>query len=139
MRTVGIICEYNPFHTGHKRQIDILRSMGYDCVICAMSGNYTQRGELAIFDKYTRAESALHGGADLIVELPFPFSSLSAEGFANAGVHILSSLGVDAISFGSECADVTLLECAAEAILSQLHTMISNAAVLAPRRLISRL
>ena len=118
MRTVGIICEYNPFHTGHKRQIDILRSMGYDCVICAMSGNYTQRGELAIFDKYTRAESALHGGADVIVELPFPFSSLSAEGFANAGVHILSSLGVDAISFGSECADVTLLECAAEAILS---------------------
>ena len=116
MRTVGIICEYNPFHTGHKRQIDILRSMGYDCIICVMSGNYTQRGELTIFDKYTRAESALCGGADLVLELPFPFSSLSAEGFANAGVHILASIGVGAISFGSECGDINLLCRAAEVI-----------------------
>lgn len=118
MRTVGIICEYNPFHTGHKRQIDILRSMGYDCVICVMSGNFTQRGEMAIFDKYTRAEAAIRGGADIVVELPFPFSSFSAEGFANAGVHILSSLGIDAMSFGSECGDVSLLNRAANAICS---------------------
>ena len=118
MRTVGIVCEYNPFHTGHQRQIDILHSMGYDCVVCVMSGNYTQRGELAIFDKYTRAESALLGGADLVLELPFPFSSLSAEGFANAGVYILASLGVDAISFGSECGDIHLLCRAAETICS---------------------
>lgn len=128
MRTAGIICEYNPFHTGHKRQIDILRSMGYDCIICVMSGNYTQRGEMAIFDKYTRAESALLGGADLIVELPFPFSSLSAEGFANAGVYILSSLGVDAISFGSECGDILLLERAADAVLSREFPAIYNEA-----------
>ncbi len=118
MRTVGIICEYNPFHTGHKRQIDILRSMGYECIVCVMSGNYTQRGEFAIFDKYTRAKSAVLGGADIVVELPFPFSSLSAEGFANAGVHILVSLGVDAISFGSECGNISLLERAANAIRS---------------------
>ena len=84
MRTAGIICEYNPFHTGHKRQIDILRDMGYDCIVCVMSGNYTERGELAIFDKYTRAESAILGGADVVLELPFPYSSFSAEGFANA-------------------------------------------------------
>lgn len=120
MRTVGIICEYNPFHAGHKRQIDILRSMGYDCVVCVMSGNFVQRGELAIFDKYTRAEAAIAGGADVVLELPFPHSSLSAEGFADAGVHILASLGVDAISFGSECADIGALKRAAEAITAPL-------------------
>ncbi len=118
MRTAGIICEYNPFHTGHKRQIDILHSMGYDCVVCVMSGNYTQRGELAMFDKYTRAKSAVLGGADIVLELPFPYSSMSAEGFANAGVHILAALGVDTICFGSECGDKTMLENAAKALLS---------------------
>ena len=118
MRTAGIICEYNPFHMGHKRQIDILRDMGYECIVCVMSGNYTQRGELAIFDKYTRAESAVMGGADIVLELPFPYSSFSAEGFANAGVHILSSIGVDAICFGSECGNLSILERAADAILS---------------------
>ncbi len=118
MRTAGIICEYNPFHAGHKRQIDILREMGYDCIVCVMSGNYTQRGELAIFDKYTRAESAIMGGADLVLELPFPYSSFSAEGFATAGVHILASIGVDAICFGSECGNAAILERAAEAVIS---------------------
>lgn len=126
MRAAGIICEYNPFHTGHKHQIDILRSMGYDCIVCVMSGNYTQRGEMAIFDKYTRAESAVCGGADLVIELPFPFSSLSAEGFANAGVYILSSLGVDAISFGSEYGDTSLLERAASAILAPNFPSVYN-------------
>ena len=119
MRTVGIICEYNPFHTGHKRQIDILRSMGYDCIVCVMSGNYTQRGELAIFDKYTRAEGALLCGADVVLELPFPYSSLSAEGFAEGGVHILASLGVDAISFGSECGDLNVLDHITNSLLSE--------------------
>ncbi len=118
MRTAGIICEYNPFHTGHKRQIDMLRGMGYDCIVCVMSGNYTQRGEPAIFDKYTRAESAIMGGADVVLDLPFPYSSFSAEGFADAGVHILSSIGVDAICFGSECGDAATLERAADAVLS---------------------
>ena len=118
MRTVGIICEYNPFHLGHKKQTDTLRSMGYDCIICVMSGNYTQRGEFTVFDKYTRAEAAVACGADVVVELPFPFSSLSAEGFANAGVHILASLGAQAISFGSECGDIRSLERAACATLS---------------------
>lgn len=119
MRTVGIICEYNPFHLGHKRQIDVLRKMGYERIVCVMSGNFTQRGELAMFDKYTRAKSAVMGGADVVLELPFPYSSMSAERFAAAGVHILSSLGVDAISFGSECADADMLNRAAEAILSE--------------------
>ena len=122
MRTVGIVCEYNPFHNGHKRQIDALRGMGFDCVVCVMSGNYTQRGELAIADKYTRAEAAVCGGADIVLELPFPYSSLSAEGFARAGVHILSSIGVDAISFGSESADLDLLSRAADAVRSPEFT-----------------
>ena len=119
MKSVGIICEYNPFHNGHKRQIDLLREMGYERIICVMSGNYTQRGELAIADKYTRANAAMLGGADIVLELPFPYSSLSAEGFARAGVHILSSLGIDAISFGSESADLDLLTAAADAVASQ--------------------
>ena len=118
MRTAGIICEYNPFHLGHKRQIDILREMGYECIVCIMSGNFTQRGELAIFDKYTRAQSAIAGGADIVFELPFPYSSFSAEGFARAGVQILSALGVDSICFGSECGDLDTLSNAADAILS---------------------
>lgn len=126
MRTVGVICEYNPFHFGHKHQIDLLRAMGYDCIVCVMSGNYTQRGELAIFDKYTRAESAIYSGADLVLELPFPFSSFSAEGFANSGVHILSSLGVNAISFGSECGDLSVLQRTADTITSPEFATVYN-------------
>lgn len=119
MKTVGIVCEYNPFHTGHKRQIDVLRENGAETVICAMSGNFTERGELTVADKYTRAEAAVKCGADVVVELPFPFSSLSAEGFARSGVHILANLGCDTLSFGSESADKDLLCRAAEAILSE--------------------
>ena len=72
MRVVGIICEYNPFHTGHARQIEILHYSGAEVIICAMSGNFSQRGELTIADKYTRAESAVKCGADIVIELPFP-------------------------------------------------------------------
>ena len=97
MRTVGIICEYNPFHTGHKRQIDILRSMGYDCIVCVMSGNYTQRGELAIFDKYTRAEGALLCGADVVLELPFPILHFPQRVLQRA-VFIFSPLSVSMLS-----------------------------------------
>ena len=118
MKTVGIVCEYNPFHTGHGRQLDILRENGAEVIICAMSGNFSERGEMTIADKYTRAESAIKCGADVVVELPFPYSSLSAEGFASAGVHILAGLGCDTLSFGSECADKELLTRAADVILS---------------------
>lgn len=118
MKTVGIVCEYNPFHTGHRHQIDILRESGAETIICAMSGNFSQRGELTVADKYTRAEASIRCGADIVVELPFPYSTLSAEGFCNAGVHILSSLECDTISFGSETADKALLTRAADVILS---------------------
>lgn len=124
MRTVGIVCEYNPFHNGHKAQIDALRAKGFDCIVGIMSGNYTQRGEPAIADKYTRAKAAINGGADLIFELPFPYSSFSAEGFALAGVHIIGSLGINAISFGSESADISLLKEAANAVTSDSFSQV---------------
>ena len=119
MRIAGIVCEYNPFHNGHKYQIKRLREAGYDCIVGVMSGNYTERGEMAIADKYTRAKAAVDDSVDLILELPFPYSAMSAEGFARAGVHILSSIGVDTISFGSESADIELLSRAARIIVTE--------------------
>ena len=99
----GIVSEFNPFHQGHQYLIDSVKKDG-DAVICAMSGNFVQRGEFAVFDKFERARTALDGGADLVIEIPAPLSTLSAQGFAEAGVKILESTGVcDALAFGAEC------------------------------------
>ena len=117
-KTVGIVAEYNPFHKGHKFQIDSLLAMGFDKVAVAMSGSCVQRGEIALLDKFCRARYALDCGASLVCEIPFPYSSFSAEGFAKSGVHILKNIGVDAISFGSESADLGLLCSIAEYLLS---------------------
>ena len=114
MVTFGIICEFNPLHNGHKRLIDEARRLGAECIVCIMSGNAVQRGELAITDKYNRAKAAILVGTDLVLELPFPWSAASAEYFAGAGVDILSGF-CDHIIFGSECGDIELLEKAAEA------------------------
>ena len=113
----GIICEFNPFHSGHKYLFDQARELGAKNIVCAMSGNSVQRGELAAFDKYLRAKSALENGADLVLELPFPWSSASAEYFATAGIKILAPY-CDAVIFGSECGDVELLRRAAENALT---------------------
>ncbi len=105
MKTVAIICEYNPFHLGHLYQINKIRELlGDDTeIIAVMSGNYTQRGEIAIADKTIRAQAAVECGINLVLELPFPFCASSAELFARAGVHIAGSLGVvDHLAFGSE-------------------------------------
>ena len=110
MKATGIICEYNPIHSGHIRQIEYAKSQGADVIVCVMSGNFTQRGEFAIADKYTRAKAAIKAGADVVFELPFPFSSMSAEFFARAGVYILSKLGVDTICFGHECDSIETLK-----------------------------
>ena len=115
MSVYGIVSEFNPFHRGHEYLLDTARKMGAEAVVCVMSGNATQRGELAIIDKYLRAEAAVCGGADLVLELPFPWSSASAEGFALAAVHILSSF-CDTVLFGSECGDIELLMSIAEYI-----------------------
>lgn len=108
MKTVGIICEYNPFHHGHQRQLGLIREqLGPDCsVVCVMSGNYVQRGMPAMWDKYTRAEAAVACGADLVLELPLTKVLQSAEGFARGGVDVLSRLGiVDHLCFGAEADD----------------------------------
>ncbi len=119
MKIAGIICEYNPFHTGHKYQIDALKR-DFDAVVCVMSGSFVQRGEVAIFDKWTRAKAALTGGADLVLELPVKSVLSSAEGFAMGGVSLLNSLGiVDAISFGSECGDIDMLKKYAGIIINE--------------------
>lgn len=116
MKTVGIICEYNPFHHGHQRQLDLIRGqLGDDCaVVCVMSGNYVQRGMPAMWDKYTRAKAAVACGADLVLELPVTKVLQSAEGFARGGVEVLSGLGiVDHLCFGVEATDsVKLMELA---------------------------
>ena len=84
MRVSGVICEFNPFHNGHAYLLSRMREqVGEDgCVVCVMSGRFVQRGEAALADPYLRAETALAGGADLVVELPFPWSCAGAEHFA---------------------------------------------------------
>lgn len=116
MKTYGIICEYNPFHNGHIYQIEETRKHGADHIVCIMSGNYVQRGDVAMIDKFRRAQIAVNHGADLVIEMPVVYSLASAEYFARAGVMMLAALGcVDGISFGSECGDIELLKNAAMA------------------------
>ena len=127
METIGIICEYNPLHRGHIYHIEQTRSaLGSDsAVVCAMSGNFVQRGDFAVFNKHSRAQAAVMCGADLVLEIPSPYALSSAEGFARAGVHILEGIGVcDHISFGSESGDIAALEDAAKAIASHGATAV---------------
>ena len=118
--TVGIICEYNPLHLGHRKQIRRIReAYGDDCtIVCAMSGNFVQRGSPAIIDKTARAKAAILCGADLVLELPVTTSLSSAEGFASGGVKILSQL-CDILCFGAETADPHALMDTAMALLSE--------------------
>ena len=123
MATVAIIAEYNPFHRGHEYQISKIREMlGTDTEIVAiMSGNTVQRGDVAVLDKYTRAECAVRCGVNLVLELPFPFCSASAELFAASGVRIADSLGViDYLAFGSESGDIDELCEVADLLRSDL-------------------
>lgn len=123
MKTAAVICEYNPFHYGHKYQLDQTREMGATHIVAVMSGNFTQRGDAAIFDKYARARTALENGADLVLELPTVYSLSAAEGFARGAVQIIEALGcVDMLSFGSECGDIAALKEAAGASEYALHT-----------------
>ena len=118
---IGIICEYNPFHNGHLYHIEKVREdFGDDTnIIAVMSGNYVQRGGVAIADKGLRAKCAVESGVNLVLELPFPFSMSSAEYFARSSVHILDSLGcIDYISFGSESGSVEELIKIAKIMLS---------------------
>lgn len=128
--TVAIISEYNPFHSGHGYQIKAIREeFGSDTeIIAVMSGNFTQRGELAIADKYLRSEWAVRCGVNLVLELPFPYSMSSAEIFARAAVNIIKSIGiVDVISFGSESGNVdALIEVAENMLKNEYKTAFSE-------------
>jgi len=113
MRTVGVICEYNPLHNGHLRQLSLIRQAAPKAgIVCLMSGNFVQRGEPAQFHKSLRAKAAILSGADLVLELPVQYVLSSAEGFAAGGVRILGAF-CDALSFGCESGEpVPLMETA---------------------------
>ncbi len=123
MKVAAIICEYNPFHYGHKYLIEKTREVGATHIAAVMSGSFTQRGDLAVFDKYIRAKTALENGVDLVIELPTMYSLSAAEGFAAGAVGIIESLGcVDMLSFGSECGELSALREASSACEYALHT-----------------
>lgn len=110
-RAVGIIAEYNPFHNGHKYHLQkSVETTGAELSVAVISGNFTQRGSLAILDKWKRAELAVRNGVNLVVEMPFIFACNNAGYFARGGVEILEALGVDAISFGSESGNIDQLK-----------------------------
>lgn len=114
----GIICEYNPLHLGHKKQLDLIRAQDpQGSIVCLMSGNYVQRGKPAIFDKMVRAKAAILSGADLVLELPVTYALSSAEGFAAGGVSILGKF-CDRLCFGAETEDSQALWDMAKALLS---------------------
>ncbi len=120
MKIAGIVCEYNPFHNGHKYHIEKTRESGATHIVCAMSGNFVQRGECAIADKWSRAKAAVLSGADLVVEIPTAWACSSAENFARAAIKLLSSLHIDMLSFGCETESPALLNTAAIAVDSPL-------------------
>lgn len=109
---LGTVCEFNPFHRGHAHLIEQSRAAaGEDAVlVCALSGDFVQRGEAAAWPKALRAEAACRCGADLVLELPLPWCLSSAEGFARGGVALLASLGVERLCFGSESGDAAALD-----------------------------
>lgn len=120
MKVVGIVCEYNPFHNGHARQIRLIRqAFGEDCaIVCLMSGNFVQRGAPAVYSKTLRAEAALACGADLVLELPTTYALRSAEGFAAGGVEILGTF-CDGLCFGAEDPEQGKLMDLARGLLSE--------------------
>lgn len=111
MKIVGVVAEYNPFHFGHEYHMQKTRQqIGEECaVVCAMSGDFVQRGEAAVYSKFARAEAAVRCGADLVAELPVPWALSSAEGFARGAVALLAACGAEYLSFGSEAGNVAPL------------------------------
>ncbi|MDO5382578.1 MAG: nucleotidyltransferase [Eubacteriales bacterium] len=120
MKAVGLITEYNPMHNGHLYHISEAKKIsGADLTIAVMSGNYVQRGEPSIIDKYSKTKIAMESGIDLVIELPAVYSLLSAEGFAKGAVGICNHLYVDSIVFGSESGDINQLDCIASLLVNE--------------------
>ena len=112
MRAIGVVAEFNPFHNGHAYLLRQARTQA-DAVVAVMSGHLVQRGEPALFDKWTRTRAALQNGADLVLELPAVWSCASAEGFARAGIGLLRAAGCEGFAFGCESNDLSWLREAA--------------------------
>ena len=111
MKSVGIICEYNPFHNGHLYHVNKVKELYPDhIIILVMSGNFTQRGDVSIINKWDKTEIALHYGVDIVIELPYVFATESADKFAKASIEILDQLNVDCIVFGSESNNIEKLK-----------------------------
>ena len=119
MSVIGIVCEYNPFHTGHGYHMEMSKnSLNEEApAICVMSGDFVQRGEAAVYSKFARAEAACRSGANLVIELPLPWALSSAENFARGSVAILDALGATHLSFGSESGDIRPLDNLAQILL----------------------
>lgn len=119
MRTVGLITEYNPFHNGHLHHLrESLKLAAAEVSVAVMSGHFLQRGEPALVDKWVRTEMALAAGVDVVIELPLPWACSSAPDFARGGVQALNALaGIDALCFGSEAGELTLLQQCADSLL----------------------
>ena len=128
MKICGIITEYNPFHNGHALHIQRAREIsGCEYIIACMSGNFVQRGEPAIFDKFIRTKAALQNGADVVIELPVFFAAQSAEYFAAYSVRLLEATGIiDSICFGSECGDLPALLAIAELLAFESQALSSE-------------
>ena len=122
MNVLGIIAEYNPFHNGHMYHLkSALTKADADYTVCVMSGNFIQRGEPALFNKFIRADMAINCGIDLIIELPVYYSVSTAEKFAYAGVKLLNECGANYISFGCETADVSQLISISNLLLNETY------------------
>lgn len=130
MKICAVIAEYNPFHNGHLKQIEYIKENLSDTAIVAiMSGNIVQRGELAVLDKYTRAEIAVKCGADAVIELPYPWCGSSAGYFANGGVEIAKAIGADYLCFGSESGDIDALKRVAKHTVSEEYLSLLDSLV----------
>lgn len=110
IKTAGVICEFNPFHNGHKFLLENIKSEYADKIVCIMSGSFVQRGDVSICDKFTKTKIALKNGADVVIELPTPYAVSSAETFAKNGVRIAKECGCDMLCFGCESADTDTLK-----------------------------
>lgn len=121
LKVAGIVAEYNPFHNGHKFQIDSLKSQGFTHIVTAMSGNFVQRGDTAVADKWARTKAALKNGACLVLEVPTCYCLAPAEKYCFAAVEALHNTGVvDTLCFGSETADKEKLLYFAEKIFDDI-------------------
>ena len=124
MKAVGLVTEYNPFHNGHLYHLNkAMELTGADISVAVMSGDFVQRGEPAVLDKYTRASMALNSGVNLVVELPVNYAVSSAENFAAGALKVLDYIKADSIAFGSESGDIERLSKLAHVLCDNEDTL----------------